>query len=342
MKLLQITGPGGIDDLSFVEQDIPVPGEGEVIVKVTAASLNRRDLTMISSTKAPGTPDLPFTPMSDAAGIVHAVGPGVATVKEGDRVTSLFFQKWHDGPITPDVRWATVPSPAFDGMAAQYVRLLAEGVRPVPAGLTDHEASTLPCAALTAWRAMFEDAGLQEGARILVQGTGGVAIFALQFGAALGMEVVVTSSSDEKLERARALGAAHTVNYRTTPQWGSEVRKAVGSAGVDFVLGVGGAGNLAQSLDAIGLGGHIAIIGMLGGAEEVLPFRALTGKNAKLQGVSVGSRAMFDRMASFIEQHSVKPVIDRVYPFARSVEAFSAMGSGNLFGKIVIDMQTPD
>lgn len=338
MKLLQITGPGGIDGLAFVEKDIPVPGEGEVVVKVTAASLNRRDLTMISSTSAPGTPDLPFTPMSDGAGIVSAVGPGVTHVREGDRVTSLFFQKWLDGPINPDVRWATVPSSAFDGMAAGYVKLLATGVRPVPASLSDQEASTLPCAALTAWRAMFEDAGLQKGARLVVQGTGGVSIFALQFAVALDMEVVVTSSSDEKLERARALGAAHVVNYRTTPEWGAEVKKAVGSGGVDFVLGVGGSGNLAQSLDAIGLGGHIAIIGMLGGAEEMLPFRALTGKNAKLQGVSVGSRAMFDRMADFIENHSIKPVIDKIYGFDDSIEAFRAMKAGDLFGKIVIDM----
>lgn len=338
MKSLQITGPAGIDDLAFVEEDIPVPGEGEVVVKVTAASLNRRDLTMISSASAPGTPSLPFTPMSDGAGVISAVGPGVRDLKEGDRVTSLFFQKWLDGPINSGVRWATVPSPAFDGVAAGYVKLLATGVRPIPVGLSDQDASTLPCAALTAWRAMFEDAGLKEGAKIVLQGTGGVSIFALQFAVALGLEVVVTSSSDEKLARARSLGAAHTVNYRTTPEWGAEVKKAVGSDGVDFVLGVGGAGNLAQSLDAIGLGAHIAIIGMLGGAEEMLPFRALTGKNAKLQGVSVGSRAMFDRMAEYIECHSIKPVIDKIYPFVDSIEAFRAMKAGDLFGKIVIDM----
>jgi NADPH:quinone reductase-like Zn-dependent oxidoreductase len=231
-----------------------------------------------------------------------------------------------------------VPSPAHDGVAAEYVTLLAQGVRPVPEGLTDQEASTLPCAALTAWRAMIEDAGLKPGAKMVVQGTGGVSIFALQFGVALGMEVVVTSSSDAKLERARALGAAHTVNYRANPEWGAEVKKAVGSAGVGFVLGVGGAGNLAQSLDALALGGQIAIVGMLGGAEEVLPFRMLTGKNARLQGCSVGSRAMFDRMAAAIEQHAIKPVIDRVYPFTEAVEAFRAMKAGDLFGKIVLDM----
>ncbi|MFC4595796.1 zinc-dependent alcohol dehydrogenase family protein [Sphingobium tyrosinilyticum] len=340
MRLLQITGPGGINDLRFVEKPIPTPGEGEVVLRVTAASLNRRDLTMISSTSAPGTPQPPFTPMSDAAGVVHAVGPGVTCVKKDDRVTSLFFQKWMDGPINSEVRWATVPSMVHDGVAAEYVTLLAQGVHPVPVGLTDQEGATLPCAALTAWRAMFEDAGLQSGAKIVVQGTGGVSIFALQFGAAMGMEVVVTSSSDEKLERAKALGAAHTVNYRTHPDWGAEVKKAVGSAGVDFVLGVGGAGNLAQSLDAIGLGGHIAIVGMLGGAEEVLPFRALTGKNAKLQGVSVGNRAMFGRMAAAIEQHAIKPVIDKVYPFAEAIEAFRAMKAGDLFGKIVIDLES--
>lgn len=336
MKLLQVTGEGGIDSLRFTENAIPTPAAGEVIVRVTAASLNRRDLTMIDL-KAPGTPKPPFTPMSDCAGVVHAVGDGVNGVKVGDRVTSLFFQQWMDGPITPEVRWASVPSMAHDGVAGEYVRLLAQGVYPVPAGLTDNEASTLPCAALTAWRAMFEDAKLQKGAKVVVQGTGGVAIFGLQFAVAMGMEVVVTSSSDEKLERARAMGAHHTVNYRTHPEWGAEVKKAVGSQGVDFVLGVGGAGNLAQSLDAIALGGHIAIIGMLGGAEEVLPFRALVGKNAKLQGVSVGSRAMFGRMADAIAAHGIKPVIDKVYPFGEAVDAFRAMKSGDLFGKLVIE-----
>jgi NADPH:quinone reductase-like Zn-dependent oxidoreductase len=276
--------------------------------------------------------------MSDAAGLVHATGAGVTDVKVGDRVTSLFFQRWMDGPITSAVRGATVPSNRHDGVAADYVTLLAQGVRKVPAGLSDQQASTLPCAALTAWRGMIEDAGLEKGARILVQGTGGVSIFALQFGVALGMEVIVTSSSDAKLERAKALGAHHLINYRTHPEWGAEVKKAVGSAGVDFVLGVGGAGNLAQSLDALALGGHVAIVGMLGGAEEVLPFRALTGKNATLRGLSVGSLAMFDRMAVAIEAHDIKPVIDRVYPFEQAADAFRAMKAGDLFGKIVLDL----
>jgi NADPH:quinone reductase-like Zn-dependent oxidoreductase len=335
MKRLSVTGNGGIESLGFTDVPIPEPRPGEVVVKVAAASLNHRDLTM-AKLKAPGTPATPFTPMSDCAGTVHAVGSGVAEPRVGDRVTSLFFQRWISGPITQEVRWETVPSERHQGVAGEYVTLLAQGVYAAPATLSDKEASTLPCAALTAWRAMFEDARLDRGARVLIQGTGGVAIFALQFAAAMGMEAIITSSSDGKLARARQLGAAHTVNYREYPQWGAEVKRLVGPSGVDFVLGVGGAGSLAQSLEALGLGGHIAIIGMLGGAEEVLPLRALVGKNAKLQGVSVGSREMYARMAAMIENYGIKPVIDSVYPFHDAVGAFRALERGDHFGKIVM------
>jgi NADPH:quinone reductase-like Zn-dependent oxidoreductase len=339
MRELQVTGDRGLDSLAIVEVPRPEVGPGTVLVKVAAASLNHRDLTM-AALKAPGTPVPPFVPMSDCAGTVAGVGEGVAGVAEGDRVTSLFFQRWLDGPVTPAVRWATVPSLEYQGVAGEYVLLDGQGVYPTAGSLSNHEASTLPCAALTAWRAMFEDARLEKGASVVIQGTGGVAIFALQFAVAMGMQAIVTSSSDDKLERARQLGAAHTVNYRTHPEWGGEVKRLVGSTGVDFVLGVGGAGNLAQSLDAIALGGHIAVIGMLGGAEEVLPFRALVGKNARLQGASVGSRAMFGRMVKAIDTHAIKPVIDSVYPFAVSVEAYRALKRGEHFGKIVIDFES--
>lgn len=336
MKQLQVTGEGGIDSLRLVEAPVPEPGEGEVVVRVTAASLNHRDLTM-ARLAAPGSPATPFVPMSDCAGVVHAVGKGVSGLRQGDRVTSLFFQKWLDGPVTPEVRWLTLPGKEHQGVASEFVLLAGEGVHPAPASLSDAAASTLPCAALTAWRAMFEEARLQPGAQVVIQGTGGVAIFALQFAAAMGMRAIVTSSSDEKLARARDLGAAHTINYRETPDWGAQAKKFAGSGGVDFVLGVGGAGNLAQSLDAIGLGGHIAIIGMLGGNEELLPFRALVGKNARLQGVSVGSRAMYARMLAVIESHAIVPVIDSTYPFSHAVEAFRALQRGEHFGKIVIE-----
>jgi NADPH:quinone reductase-like Zn-dependent oxidoreductase len=337
MRQLEVTGENGIDSLALVEVPRPDPGPGKVLIRVSAASLNHRDLSM-AGLKAAGTPPLPFVPMSDCAGTIAAVGTGVTGLSEGDRVTSLFFQRWLDGPITPASRWASVPSNDYQGVAGEYVVLEGQGVHPIAAGLSDREASTLPCAALTAWRAMFEDARLEPGASVVIQGTGGVAIFALQFAAAMGLQPIVTSSSDEKLERAKALGAVHTVNYRVHPDWGAEVKRLAGAAGVDFVLGVGGAGNLAQSLDAIRLGGHIAIIGMLGGAEEVLPFRALVGKNARLQGVSVGSRAMFGRMAAAIERHAIKPLIDSVYPFDQAIEAFRALQRGNHFGKIVIDV----
>lgn len=334
MQLLEVTGEGGIDSLRFSERPVPSPGPGEVVVKVAAASLNHRDLTMTNL--GAGAPPTPFTPMSDCAGVIHAVGEGVQDLKAGDRVTSLFFQKWVSGPVTESIRWATLAA-GHPGVAGEYVVLLDTGVHRTPDSLSDREASTLPCAALTAWRAMFEDAALPKGSTVLIQGTGGVSIFGLQFAAAMGLEAIVTSSSDEKLERARALGAAHTINYRQHPEWATEVKRLVGPAGVDFVLGVGGGGNLGQSLSAIRIGGHIAIVGMLGGAEEVLPFRAMTGKNARLQGVSVGSREMFARMAAAIETHHIKPVIDSVYPFTEAPEAFRALKAGEHFGKIVLD-----
>lgn len=336
MRALQVTGNGGLDSLRLNELPKPAPGPGEIVVKVTAASLNHRDLTM-SKGAAPGTPEPPFTLMSDCAGVVHAVGAGVTAFRPGDRVSSLFFQLWTGGRIDAKVRWATVPSIGYEGVASEYVLLKETGAYSIPDSLSDHDAATLPCAALTAWRAMFEDAALEKGAKVLIQGTGGVAIFALQFAVAAGLEAIVTSSSDKKLDRAKALGAAHGINYRTHPQWGAEVKKLVGSAGVDFVLGVGGSGNLAQSLDAVALGGHIAIIGMLGGVSEELPFRALVGKNAKLQGVSVGSAEMYGRMIEFITAHDIAPVIDSVYPLAQGVDAFRALAGGGHFGKIVID-----
>jgi NADPH:quinone reductase-like Zn-dependent oxidoreductase len=293
------------------------------------------------SLKAPATPEPPFTPMSDCAGVVQAVGEGVSNVQVGDRVTSLFFQRWLSGAVTADVRWASLASKGYPGVAAEYVTLLATGVFPTPKGLTDREASTLPCAALTAWRAMFEGAdSLPQAAKVLIQGTGGVSIFALQFAAAMGLQAIVTSSSDEKLERARQMGAVHVLNYRSHPDWGAEVKRLVGPEGVDFVLGVGGAGNLAQSLEAVGMGGRIAIVGMLGGAEELLPFRALVAKNALLEGVSVGSGEMFARMTAAIERHQIKPIIDAVYPFGEARDAFRALKRGAHFGKIVIDVSS--
>jgi NADPH:quinone reductase-like Zn-dependent oxidoreductase len=336
MRVLEVVGEGGLQNLVLQDRPAPTPGPGEVVVQVKAASLNRRDLSMVNL-KAAGTPPTPFVPMSDACGVVTAVGAGVTSVRVGERVVSMFFQRWLSGPVTPEVRWSTLGMAGYPGIASDYVTLLEMGVHEAPDVLSDAEASTLPCAALTAWRAMFEDAQLQAGAKVLIQGTGGVSIFGLQFAVAMGMEAIVTSSSDEKLERARALGAAHGVNYRTHPEWAAQVKALAGKAGVDFVLGVGGGGSLAQSMEAIRLGGHIAIVGNLSGAEEAFSTRLMIGKNIRLQGVSVGSRDMFGRMVEAIETHKIRPVIDRTYPLAQAHEAFEAMGRGEHFGKIVMD-----
>jgi NADPH:quinone reductase-like Zn-dependent oxidoreductase len=338
MRVLEVVGEGGPKNLVLEDRPTPTPGPGEVVVQVKAASLNRRDLSMINL-KAAGTPPTPFVPMSDACGVVAAVGEGVTSVGVGDRVVSMFFQRWLSGPVTPEVRWSTL-GVGYPGIASEYATLLEMGVHKAPDFLSDEEASTLPCAALTAWRAMFEDAQLKAGAKVLIQGTGGVSIFGLQFAAAMGMEAIVTSSSDEKLDRARTLGAAHGVNYRTHPEWAAQVEAVAGKAGVDFVLGVSGGGSLAQSMEAIRLGGHIAIVGNLGGADEALSTRLMIGKNIRLQGVSVGSREMFGRMVEAIETYRIRPVIDRTYPLTQAREAFEAMGRGEHFGKIVIDFNS--
>ncbi len=335
MLSLQVFDQGGLDNLQIVERPIPDIQPGQILVRVTAASLNFRDLNMVQMKKS-SAPPKPFVPLSDICGVVETVGEGVTQLACGDRVTSLFFQRWLDGPVTPEVRWSTLAL-GHPGVGSQYAMLLDSGAYKAPGFLSDLQAATLPVAALTAWRAMFEDAPLAAGSTVLLQGTGGVSIFGLQFATALGLKSIVTSSSDDKLSRAKSLGATHLINYRTTPQWSDEVKRLTDGKGVDFILGVAGGGSLNQSIGAIRLGGHIAIIGNLEGVDETLPIGAMIEKNIRLQGVSVGSRAMFGRMVKVMEDHKIVPVVDRVFPFSRAVEAFRAMESGSHFGKIVLD-----
>jgi NADPH:quinone reductase-like Zn-dependent oxidoreductase len=334
MRALQLIDGLGLDHLKIVELPAPEPRPGEVLVRMRAASLNYRDLLMINGVYGPTTP-LPLTPFSDGCGIVEAVGPGVSRLAVGDRVATMFFQSWLSGKPTPGGLRSALGLP-IPGVGRELAAFHEDGLSKVPEFLTDQQVACLPCAALTAWRALFEDARLQPGDVVLIQGTGGVSIFGLQFAKAAGYRVIVTSSSDAKLERARALGADHLINYGATPEWGAAARAAAGPSGVDFIMGVGGA-TLGEGLKCIALMGHIAIIGVLGGATEPLAFPAMIGTGARLQGVMVGSRAMFEAMCRAMEAQHIAPVVDKVFPFTEARAALEAMAAGEHFGKIVLE-----
>jgi NADPH:quinone reductase-like Zn-dependent oxidoreductase len=312
----------------------PEPGPGQVRVRVRASSLNYRDLIALRN-KAGRKVD-GVVPLSDGAGEVAAVGEGVTRVRVGDRVAGNFFQSWVAGPFRPDHHKHDLGG-SLDGMLADEVVLDAEGVVPVPPALSFEEAACLPCAALTAWTSLFVRGRLQPGAWVLVQGTGGVSIFGLQFAVAHSAKVIVTSSRDDKLERAMALGAAHGVNYRSTPDWDKEVWRLTGKHGVDHVLEVGGPGTLGRSLNCVAGGGQVALIGVLTGfdAPQTSLF-PLMARNARMDGIYVGSRADFEAMNADIAARGLTPVIDRVFPFDDAPAAFAHLESGAHFGKVVI------
>ncbi len=334
MKAYRIHEAKGIDGLQLDELPRPEPGPGEVRIKVRAVSLNYRDLLVINGAYSKNLP-LPLIPCSDGAGEVDAVGPGVATVKPGDRVAGCFFSGgWIDGPPR-EAGGKSALGGAIDGMLTEERVLPAAGVVAIPAHLTFEEASTLPCAALTAWHALVDSGRLKPGETVLVQGTGGVSLFALQLARMAGARVIATSSHDEKLQRAKDLGASDGLNYKATPDWGKAVLGLTGGLGVDHVVEVGGAGTLGQSLRAVKVGGHVAMIGVLTGAGEagVTP---ILMKNVRVQGIYVGSRAMFEDMNRAIGLHKLRPVVDRVFPFAEARAAYAHLASGGHFGKVVI------
>ncbi|MBA4795624.1 MAG: NAD(P)-dependent alcohol dehydrogenase [Phenylobacterium sp.] len=336
MRALRAAEPWGLDNLTLVEAPDPKPGPGEVLVRMRAVSLNYRDWMMINGLygRAPTTAGQ-VTPFSDGCGVVEAVGEGVTRVKVGDRVATLFFQGWISGPPTLEKALTALGSP-IPGAGRELAVFSQEGVSKVPDFLTDEEVSTLPCAALTAWRALFEDADLQPGDTVVLQGTGGVSIFGLQFAKAAGLRALITSSSDEKLERAKTLGADHLVNYRQTPQWSKPVREATAGVGADFIMEVGGQGTIEQSLKAVRIGGHIAIIGVVAQGGSGINPAVLIGNAARMQGVFVGSRDMFEAMCRAIELHQIRPVVDKVFPWTEARAAFEAMAGGEHFGKIVL------
>ncbi len=334
MRAFEIQGNFGLDALTAIERPDPTPGPGQVLLRVRAASLNYRDLLTVQGVYNPKQP-LPLIPLSDGAGEVERLGPGVTRVKEGDRVAGIFAQKWLAGEPTKQKLLSTLGGP-LDGMLADHIVLSEEGVVPVPAHLSDEEAATLPCAAVTAWSALVVQGRLKAGDTLLVLGTGGVSLFALQFARILGARAIVTSSRDEKLARARALGAAELINYRTTPDWEKKVKELTGGVGADHVLEVGGAGTLSRSLRAVRVGGRISVIGNLTGLSGEVNLAPILMQNVRLQGVMVGSRETFESMNRALAFHQLHPVVDRVFAFAEARAALEYMAGQGHFGKIVI------
>jgi len=338
MRVLEIQGAYGLENLKIAERPDPVPGPGEVVVRMQAVTLNFRDLLTVAGTYGGGHP-LPLAPFSDGAGVVEAVGPGVSTLKVGDRVASLFFSDtWIAGPPTPGRLSGSLGGPR-DGCGQELLKISEHGVIKIPDSLSFVEAACLPCAALTAWRALVVDGGVKAGDTVVMQGTGGVSIFALQFARVLGCETIITSSSDEKLSRAVSLGAHATINYAKTPEWSREVRRITGGRGADLVVEVGGAKTLMESLKSVRQQGHIAIIGLLSGIAEPLPIPMLIWTNARVQGLSVGSRDNFEDMLRAIALHRIAPVVDKTYHWTQAAEALAMMQSGGHFGKIALTFQ---
>lgn len=334
MKRVTLSKPGGLDHLQLTEAPEPgQPGPGEIRVRVRASSLNFHDYAVVVGA-IPTEDDR--IPMADGAGTVEAVGEGVTEFKTGDNVVSTFFPQWLDGPAPID-NFSTTPGDGEDGYARELVVRAAQWFTHAPKGYSHAEAATLTTAGLTAWRALVVNGGLKAGDTVLTLGTGGVSIFALQFAKMMGATVISTSSSDDKLTRLRELGADHTINYKTTPAWGAKVQELTNGEGVDHVIEVGGPGTLPESIDAVCIGGHISLIGVLTGREGEVPTAKLMAKQARLQGLIVGSRAHQQKMIRAIEANDMHPILDRSFGLEDIADAFRHEESGRHFGKICLE-----
>ena len=335
MYAWEIISSDGVDALHLGERETPIPGPGQVRVRMNANSINYRDLITIEGA---GARKLPFSlvPNSDGAGVITAVGEGVK-LKEGDRVTSCFFEEWVAGEISAPVM-ASALGGARQGVLAEEVILPEDGVIHTPAGLTDEEASTLPCAALTAWHALTLPRPVKAGETVLLLGTGGVSVFAQQFCTMMGARTIVTSSSDDKLEKMKSLGAGEVINYRTNPEWDAAVLELTGGSGVDRVVEVGGPGTFDRSVNAVRVGGIIGLIGVLTGMSGATNPTSIMRKSITVRGIYVGSRAMFGDMNRAIEAHNLKPMIDQTFDFKDARSAYHAMRGAGHFGKLVIKM----
>jgi NADPH:quinone reductase-like Zn-dependent oxidoreductase len=336
MRRYEIQVPTGIEALTLVERPQPEPGWQQVLIRVRAAALNYRDLVVVRGGYG-SQQKSPLVPLSDGAGEVVAIGEEVTRVQVGDRVAGIFMQDWIAGAITK----ATMDSAmggAIDGVLSEYIVLHQDGVVPLPDHLSYEEGAVLPCAALTAWHSLITKGQLVAGETVLLLGTGGVSLFALQFAKLQGARVIITSSSNAKLERAKALGADETINYQEIPDWEKRVFELTDRMGVDQVVEVGGAGTLPRSLRSVRVGGRISLIGVVaGGASEINPMPILM-KSITVQGIYVGSREMFEAMNRAIALHQLRPVIDQVFPFEAAADAYQHLQGATHFGKIVIKL----
>jgi NADPH:quinone reductase-like Zn-dependent oxidoreductase len=323
----------GLDNLTWTDRPAPQPGPGEVLVRMRAWSLNYRDLLVIRGQYNPKQ-KMPLVPLSDGAGEVVELGSGVTRVKVGDRVAGAFMPSWVDGEID-DSKWRSAMGAAEEGVASEYRVFSDHGLVIVPEYLSYEEAASLPCAGVTAWNALFETGSLKPGETVLALGTGGVSMFSLQFARLGGARVLITSSSDEKIARARALGAHEAVNYTSTPDWEKRVRELTGGGGVDHVIEVGGAGTLGRSMRAVRTGGTISLIGVLaeGPGTNVTP---VLMRHLRVQGIFVGSRVMFENMLKAMTVRQLRPVVDRVFAFDELHEALRYMESARHFGKVCL------
>jgi NADPH:quinone reductase-like Zn-dependent oxidoreductase len=337
MLAYQVVAGGNRDSLQRTERAAPVPGTHQVRVRVRAVSLNYRDL-MIGRGDYPITPDTPLIAVADGAGEVVGVGPGVTRFRAGDRVARPYFDNWIDGEPTPE-KLSRIPGASVDGMLAEEVVVSEEALVRAPGELDFTEMSTLGCAGVTAWNALFVEGRVKPGHTVLLLGTGGVSIWGLQLAKAAGLRVIVTSSSDAKLNRARSLGADETINYRTHTEWQQEVLRLTGGRGVDLVVEVGGDGTLGRSIAATRVAGTVVLVGGVAGFATQLEIVPVLVGNKRLTGISVGSREMFEDLNRFVAAKGIRPVVDRVFPFEQAREALAHLDSGSHFGKVVISVR---
>lgn len=334
MKAFTTLGDG-IDALKVKELPLPEPKADEVLVKMTGASLNYRDLLVVKGIGG-WKPQSPRIPVSDGAGEVVAVGSNVSKWKAGDRVVGLFLPRWLYGELTAEKDSLPLGGAAVDGVLAEYVLFKEEAVLNIPDNLTDMEAATLPVAALTAWHAVKRRSQVQRGETVVIQGTGGVSLFATQFVHALGGHPIVTSSSDEKLEKVKALGASATINYKKYPDWEEQIMELTRGLGADHIIEVVGGDNLNRSLKAVRVSGTISFIGLIAGMSAPINTFQFVAKNVHLHGIETGSREMFEEMNRFIETNQLEPVIDRIFTFNEAREALKYLESGSHFGKVLV------
>jgi NADPH:quinone reductase-like Zn-dependent oxidoreductase len=334
MKLFEIRDRFGLDQLRAGERPQPEPGPGEALVRIRAASLNFRDLLVVEGKYNPRM-KLPRVPASDGAGEIAAIGSGVSRWKPGDRVVLPFFPAWREGPLTRE-KAASALGGDVDGVLREFVTIPADCLLPIPEHLDFVQAAALPCAAVTAWHGLFVAGALQPGQTVLLQGTGGVSIFGLQLAQVAGARVILISSSDAKLERARAIGADETINYRTEPDWEKKVLALTGGEGIDLTLEVGGTGTLSRTLRATRYGGRVSLIGVLSGIAGDVQIGPLLHKALHVNGIYVGSHAMFADLNRLLVQHRIEPVIDRAFDFADTPAAFHYFQEGRHFGKVCV------